>query len=76
MWLKSRTPPLLEHNRRFHELLTELKVPHEYEELPGIGHNPQQVYKKAGVAGWEFNEAFAAVIKANEKVRKKLISFL
>lgn len=45
----------LERNRRMHQLLEELKVPHEYRELAGFDHNSGKVYKEAGVAGFEFH---------------------
>ncbi|MBI3416336.1 MAG: hypothetical protein HY043_13660 [Verrucomicrobia bacterium] len=48
---------LLEHNRKMHALLNELKLPHDYEEIEGIGHDPKRVWEAAGVKGWAFSAA-------------------
>lgn len=46
---------LLEVNRRMHGLFTEAGFPHEYEELPEVGHNPREVWTALGVKGWAFS---------------------
>lgn len=45
----------IENNRNFHDLLNELKVPHEYVELPKVGHDGVKLFQKAGLAGFQFN---------------------
>jgi endo-1,4-beta-xylanase len=45
----------LDRNRRMHKLLDELKIPHSYKELPGVGHDTGRVYKDIGVEGFEFH---------------------
>ncbi|MCI0356496.1 MAG: hypothetical protein L0099_15885, partial [Acidobacteria bacterium] len=47
----------LDNNRKFHERLTELNIPHAYIELPGVGHNTVQVFDALGEKGWEFYRA-------------------
>jgi enterochelin esterase-like enzyme len=44
----------LTRNRNIHKLLDELKIPHEYKELPGVGHDTGRVYKDVGVEGFIF----------------------
>lgn len=45
---------LLEHNRRMHAVLEELKIPHEYEEIPEIAHNLPALAKFQGTRTLEF----------------------
>lgn len=45
----------LDRNRRMHRLLEELLIPHEYQELPGVGHDTGRVYRDIGVQGFEFH---------------------
>jgi len=45
----------LDRNRRMHKLLDDLKIPHLYRELPGVGHDTGRVYKDIGVEGFEFH---------------------
>lgn len=48
-------------NQPFHELLTRLQIPHEYESVPDIGHNPKLYYEQVGAKGFLFHaRAFAA----------------
>jgi endo-1,4-beta-xylanase len=49
--------PHLDRNRRMHALLNELKIPHEYQELPGVKHDTKKVYQMIGVDGWKFEAA-------------------
>jgi hypothetical protein len=56
--------PHLERNHRMNALLDELKIPHEYKELPGVGHDTKKVYTLIGVEGWKFHAAHFAVPKA------------
>lgn len=37
---------LLPRNKELHELLEQLKIEHEYEVVPGVGHNSAEYYKK------------------------------
>jgi endo-1,4-beta-xylanase len=45
----------VENNRKLHALLDELKVPHEYVELPKIGHDGLKLFQKVGLVGFQFN---------------------
>ena len=45
---------LLEHNRRLHAVLEELKIPHDYEEIPDIAHNLPALAKYQGTRTLEF----------------------
>ncbi len=45
---------LLDSNRRMHAMLDQHKVPHEYEELAGIGHNPKELYEAQLVKALQF----------------------
>jgi len=47
----------LDRNRRMHALLNELKIPHEYQELPDVKHDTKKVYQMIGVDGWKFEAA-------------------
>lgn len=49
--------PHLERNHRMNALLTELHIPHDYQELPGVGHDPGRVYHDVGVEGFMFHAA-------------------
>jgi endo-1,4-beta-xylanase len=52
--------PHLERNRHMHAVLDELKIPHQYKELPGVGHDTGKVYSMIGVEGFEQHaKAFA-----------------
>ena len=42
----------LERNRHMHAVLDELKIPHQYKELPGVGHDTGRVYNDIGVEGF------------------------
>jgi enterochelin esterase-like enzyme len=44
----------LDLNRGFHEHLTRLGIPHEFEVLPGVGHNPKAVLEALGEGNWRF----------------------
>jgi endo-1,4-beta-xylanase len=46
--------PLLERNRKFHELLESLKIDHEYFVVPGVGQQPVLFYQKLGPEGFAF----------------------
>jgi endo-1,4-beta-xylanase len=44
----------LERNHRMDALLDELKIPHEYKELPDVKHDTKKVYEEIGIDGWKF----------------------
>jgi enterochelin esterase-like enzyme len=46
--------PTLGMNRRFHQELIELEIPHHYHEIPGLGHRLLPYYEQAGLAGFRF----------------------
>lgn len=48
-------PVLLAAHRRFHELLTELKIPHEYTEIEGIEHNLPKLAEAVKTEAIEFS---------------------
>ena len=52
--------PLVTVNREMDALLSRLKIPHEYEEIPGLGHDPHGVYARLGVKGFAFHAAHFA----------------
>jgi enterochelin esterase-like enzyme len=41
-------------NRQFHERMAELKIPHAYRELPGVGHDARALLAALGEANGEF----------------------
>ena len=45
---------LLEKNTAYHELLTRLKIGHEFDVIPDVAHNPGQVYDGLGDKTWKF----------------------
>jgi esterase/lipase superfamily enzyme len=47
----------LSRNHHMKQVLEELKIPFQYEELPGVGHNAKLVYQMVGVKGWQFQLA-------------------
>lgn len=50
----------LRFNRDFHRHLETLEIPHRYQELPGIPHDPNQVLDALGEENWAFyREALA-----------------
>jgi enterochelin esterase-like enzyme len=49
----------LRFNREFHEHLTRLEIPHDYRELPGIGHQPMAVLKALDQE-WQFYNTASA----------------
>lgn len=52
--------PTLRHNLDFDAHLTRLKIPHTYRTLPGVRHNPNELYESLGESTWEFyRQAFA-----------------
>jgi len=52
---------LLEKNTAYHELLTRLRIEHEFDVIAGAPHNPAQVYDGLGDKTWAFyTRAFAA----------------
>jgi enterochelin esterase-like enzyme len=51
---------LLEANRRMHSFFDELKIPVDYDELRGVGHDPRDVYSRCGVSCWKFHVAHFA----------------
>lgn len=54
----------LDRNRRMHALLEELKIPHHYQELPGVGHDTGRVYRDMGVKGFSaHSQSFVAPAK-------------
>ena len=46
---------LLPLNRKLDALLQELKIPHEYSEIPGVPHKKEPLYEKAALAGFQFS---------------------
>lgn len=42
-------------NQAFHEMLTQLKISHDYESVPDVGHNPRLYYEKVGEKGFLFH---------------------
>lgn len=46
--------PLRDNNRLFHRRLEELGIPHEYRELPGVGHDPMETLRGANAPGSAF----------------------
>lgn len=47
---------LLSANKQLHELLDELKIPHQYEVVPGVAHNSDAYYKKLGANAFDFHQ--------------------
>ena len=45
---------LLELCRAMHRFLDEEKIPHQYEEVSGVGHKSAEMYEKLGRRGFEF----------------------
>ena len=45
----------LETNRQLHRRLEELKVPHEFEVIPGVSHSKDPLYKKVALQGFQFS---------------------
>lgn len=45
----------LTRNRHMHAVLDELKIPHDYEELEGVGHDTRKVYELVGLKGFQFH---------------------
>ena len=45
----------LETNRQLHRRLDEWKVAHEFEEISGVTHNKDPLYKKAALQGFQFS---------------------
>lgn len=41
-------------NRKFHDHLMELHIPHAYVVVPGVGHNPGGIFQGLGEANWQF----------------------
>jgi len=59
-------------NRRMDALLGELKIPHEYVVLPGIGHDTGRVYKDVGTDGFIWHSKhFDLTPPKPEKKKKK-----
>jgi endo-1,4-beta-xylanase len=46
---------LLPRNKALHDLLTELKIEHDYEIVPDVAHNSQLYYQKLGTKQFEFH---------------------
>lgn len=47
----------LANNRRFDTRLTEMKIPHAFTMLPGVGHDVKAVFAALDAANWEFYRA-------------------
>ena len=45
-----------------HELLTELRLEHEYEIVPDVAHNSQLYYQKLGTRQFEFHRKSLAAL--------------
>jgi endo-1,4-beta-xylanase len=54
---------LIEPNRRMHRWLDDLKLAHDYRELPGLGHDPRQVHEAAAVPAFKFLAAAPGATK-------------
>lgn len=53
-------------NRAFHQHLTQLDIPHEYQELAGIGHDAPRILSSLGDDNWRFyRAAFAEILLEN-----------
>jgi endo-1,4-beta-xylanase len=53
---------LLPRNREMHDILTRLKIDHEYEVVPGVDHNGAKYYKILGAKGLELHQkAFKSI---------------
>ena len=48
----------LKRNQHMHAVLDELKIPHEYTELEGVGHDTKKVYELVGVKGFQFHAKY------------------
>ena len=48
---------LLELNRRTNDQLEQLKIPHEYMELPGVNHRKEILYDRAALSAFRFTAA-------------------
>ncbi len=60
----------LGNNRDFHELLTRLGIPHGWQVVPGVGHEPVRLTEALGDAGWEFHrKAFGRIVEEPRPVR-------
>jgi endo-1,4-beta-xylanase len=56
---------LLPRNRELHELLTKLKIEHQYEVVEGVAHNAGEYYAKLGFKGFELHrQVFESLAKA------------
>jgi S-formylglutathione hydrolase len=47
----------LEANRALHQKLTQLKIPHEFEEIRGAGHKKDDLYEAAAPGAFQFSFA-------------------
>jgi esterase/lipase superfamily enzyme len=56
--------PLLKRNRDFHALLEKMEILHQFDEIPGVGHNSGPLYDGLGVRAAAFyDKAFEGVTK-------------
>lgn len=54
---------LLELCRRMHQLLNEERIPHDYEEIRGVGHKPEEMTDRDGIKGFQFHaQSFAKAL--------------
>ncbi|MHC4443894.1 MAG: alpha/beta hydrolase fold domain-containing protein [Planctomycetota bacterium] len=56
----SREKAVKRYTAKFRKLLEELKIPHQFELIEGVGHDVKKVYQLAGVKGFKFQaQSFA-----------------
>ena len=48
----------LKRNQHMHAVLDELKIPHGYTEVDGVGHDTKKVYELVGVKGFQFHAKY------------------
>lgn len=53
---------LLPRNKELHDLLTELKIAHDYEIVPGVAHESPVYYRKLGAAAFAFHQRSLAAL--------------
>jgi endo-1,4-beta-xylanase len=57
---------LLPRNKELHDLLTELKIEHDYEIVPDVAHEPPLYYKKLGTGVFEFHRKSLAAVDSGK----------
>lgn len=62
----------LGNNRDFHELLTRLGIPHGWQVVPGVGHEPERLTAALGDAGWEFHRLAFGRLGAERRTQEEV----